>query len=356
MYIYLGITVYYCDNIANVPDYLKEMKPSIMGTVPRLLEKIYDKIFANGMKLKGIKKAIFFWALHVGHNYELYGAKGWFYELKLKLARKLVFSKWKQALGGNLNMIVSGGAAIQPRLSRVFWAAGFRVMEGYGLTETSPVIAVSTFDPKCIKFGTVGPILRGIQAKIADDGEILSKGPNLMKGYYKEPEMTKNAIDEEGWFHTGDIGHIDEDGMLRITGRKKEIFKTSFGKYIAPQLIENKFKESSFIDNLIVLGENQKFAAALVIPDFNHLKNWCEGKGIEYLSNKEMLEMPRIKKRFLKEVKKYNESFGATEQIQKFELLDTEWNIESGELTATLKLRRTYINKKYAEVISKLFS
>jgi long-chain acyl-CoA synthetase len=177
-----------------------------------------------------------------------------------------------------------------------------------------------------------------------------------MKGYYKEPEMTKNAIDEEGWFHTGDIGHIDEDGMLRITGRKKEIFKTSFGKYIAPQLIENKFKESSFIDNLIVLGENQKFAAALVIPDFNHLKNWCEGKGIEYLSNKEMLEMPRIKKRFLKEVKKYNESFGATEQIQKFELLDTEWNIESGELTATLKLRRTYINKKYAEVISKLFS
>jgi len=356
MYIYLGITVYYCDNIANVPDYLKETKPFIICTVPRLLEKIYDKFLANGRKLKGIKKAIFFWALHIGHHYELYGAKGRFYELKLKIARKLVFSKLKQALGGNLDMIVSGGAAIQPRLSRIFWAAGFRVMEGYGLTETSPVIAVSTFDPKCIKFGTVGPILRGIQVKIADDGEILSKGPNLMKEYYKEPEMTKEAIDEEGWFHTGDMGHIDEDGLLRITGRKKEIFKTSFGKYIAPQLIENKFRESPFIDNLIVLGENQKFAAALITPDFNHLKNWCEGKEIEYASNKEMLDLPRIKKRFLKEVKKYNESFGITEQIQKFELMDSEWTIESGELTATLKLRRTYINKKYAALICKLFS
>jgi long-chain acyl-CoA synthetase len=355
LYLYVGYSIYYSDNIANVAEHIKEVKPVIMGTVPRLLEKIYDKIINTGSKLKGIKKGIFYWALHVGQQYELYGANGWYYETKLKLARKLVFSKWKESLGDNLDVIASGGAALQPRLARIFWAAGFRVLEGYGLTETSPVIAINTLDPGCAKFGTVGPVLRGVQVKIADDGEILVKGPNLMKEYYNEPAMTKEAIDEDGWFHTGDMGLLDKEGLLKITGRKKELFKTSFGKYIAPQMIENKLKESPFIDNIIVLGENQKFAAALIVPDFAHLKMWCEAKGIKYLTTKEMIQLPRIINRFHKEIKKYNLELGDTEKIMRFELMDTEWTIESGELTATLKLRRSFIVKLYAEKISKLF-
>ncbi len=356
LYMYCGYSIYYADNIVNVPENLKEVKPEIMGTVPRLLEKIYDKIIATGSKLSGIKRGVFFWALSVGFSYKLNKENGWYYGLKLKIARKLVFSKWKQALGGNLDIIASGGAALQPRLARIFWAAGFRVLEGYGLTETSPVLAINTLEPNCNKFGTVGPVLRGVQVKIADDGEILAKGPNLMKEYYKEPQLTKEAIDEEGWFHTGDMGCLDKDNLLKITGRKKEIFKTSFGKYIAPQMIENKLKESSFIDNIIVVGENQKFAAALIVPDFNHLKCWCEIKGIPYTTNNEVLALPRIKARFLKEIKKYNEELGDTEKVMSFELMDTDWTIETGELTATLKLRRSFINKKYAEVICKLFS
>jgi long-chain acyl-CoA synthetase len=356
LYLYLGYSVYYSDNIANVTEHIKEVKPVIMGTVPRLLEKIYDKILSNGRKLKGIKRAIFYWALFIGNLYKLNNANGWYYGLRLKVARKLVFSKWKHALGGNLDIIASGGAALQPRLAKIFWAAGFRVLEGYGLTETSPVIAINTLDPGCVKFGTVGPVLRGVEIKIAKDGEILTKGSCIMKEYYKEPEMTKEAIDDEGWFHTGDVGCLDKDNLLKITGRKKEIFKTSFGKYIAPQILENKLKESPFIDNIIVLGENQKFAGALILPDFAHLKLWCEGKGITYTTNKEMISLLRIIHRFQKEVKKYNAEFGDTEKIIKFELVNSEWSIESGELTATLKLRRTFINKKYAELICKLFN
>ena len=356
LYIYLGYSVYYCDNIVNVGEYVKEVKPQIMCVVPRLLEKIYDKIVNTGSKLKGIKRMFFFWALRLGHHYEMYGARGRWYELKLKVARKLVFSKWKQGMGNNLDIIVSGGAALQPRLARIFWAVGFRVLEGYGLTETSPVISVSTLDPKCVKFGTVGPVLKGVEVKISDEGEILSKGPNVMKEYYREPEMTKEAIDAEGWFHTGDVGEIDEDGLLKITGRIKEIFKTSFGKYVAPQLIENQFKESSFIDNIMVVGENQKFPAAIIAPDFNHLKNWCAVKGIVYTTNDEMIEFPRIKKRFAKEVAKYNEHFGDTEKIKSYGLITSEWSIESGELTATMKLRRKFINKKYVKEIEMLFN
>jgi long-chain acyl-CoA synthetase len=356
LYLYKGYSVFYCDNIANVADYLKEVQPTIICVVPRLLEKIYDKIVNTGSKLKGIKRIIFFWALHLGHHYELYGARGKWYEFKLRIARKLVFSKWKQGLGKKLDLIVSGGAALQPRLGRIFWAAGFRVLEGYGLTETSPVIAVNNLNPRSVKFGTVGPVLSGVEVKIAEDGEILSRGPCVMKEYYNEPELTSEAIDAEGWFHTGDIGEIDQDGLLKITGRKKEIFKTSFGKYIAPQLIENKFKESPFIDNIMVVGENQKFAGALIAPDFNHLKNWCAYKGIVYTTNDEMLSLPRIKRRFAKEVAKYNEYFGDTEKIKSYDLIKTDWSIESGELTATLKLRRTYLIKKYATEIENLFN
>lgn len=355
MYQYLGISVYYAENVASIAENMRDVKPDILSTVPRLLEKIYDKIMMNGRKLGGIKKIIFFWAVNLGLKYELYRANGWYYELKLKLANKLVFSKWRAALGDNMKVIVSGGAALQPRLSRVFWAAGIPVLEGYGLTETSPVIAVSDFSEQGISFGTVGRMLKGVEVMIAGDGEILAKGRNIMMGYYKEPELTKSAIDPEGWFHTGDIGKIEPEGHLRLTGRKKEIFKTSLGKYISPEQLENKFKESPFIDTLMVLGENQKFAAALIVPDFNHLKSWCAIKEVPYTTDAEMVNLPRIRKRFQVEIDKYNKFFGATEQVKRFELLDKEWTVDTGELTASLKLRRGYISEKYSERIQKIF-
>ena len=309
---------------------------------------------ARGRTLKGVKKALFFWANSVGLNYE-YGKekRNPLYALKLKIARKLVFSKWKAALGENLDIVVSGGAALQPRLNRIFWAVGARIIEGYGLTETSPVIAVSDFGPNGIKFGTVGPVLKGVQVKIAEDGEILVKGPNVMMGYFKDDKLTREVIDEEGWFHTGDIGKIEPEGQLRITDRKKVIFKTSFGKYIAPQVLENKFKESPFIDQVLVLGDNQKFAAALIVPDFNHLKNWCSAKAIPYTTNTEMITLPRIRKRFQKEISHYNQNFGDFERIAKFELLDHESGLETGQLSATLKLRRFHLLTGYDQYIRK---
>jgi long-chain acyl-CoA synthetase len=323
--------------------------------VPRLLEKIYDKLSATGHKLTGVKRWIFFWALHLALRYELRGANGWFYELKRKIYDKLVYSKWREALGGKHLLLVSGGAALQPRLARMFTCAGINVLEGYGLTETSPVIAVSDLTEHGVKFGTVGPVLQCVQVKIAEDGEILCKGPNVMKGYYKEPEMTKNSIDPDGWFHTGDLGRIEPEGQLKITGRKKELFKTSFGKYISPQPIEDKFKESLFIDQLIVLGEHQKFAGALIVPDFTFLKSYCSVKDIPYTTNAEMVRNPRIRKRFKVELDKYNATLGDTEKIKTWDLLNAEWTSESGELTPTLKLRRKFISKKYEKEISKLF-
>ena len=355
MYQYLGISVYYAESPVTVGDNLREIQPDIFTTVPRLLEKVYEKIINSGRKLKGIKKMIFFWAVNVGMHYELNNARGPYYTLKLKIARKLVFSKWQEALGGKLKVIVSGGAALQPRLAHIFWAAGIPVLEGYGLTETSPVIAVNTFEENGVKFGTVGPVLKNTHVKIAEDHEILCKGPGVMLGYYKEPELTAEAIDSEGWFHTGDLGRIESEGHLKITGRKKELFKTSFGKYVSPEMIENNLKESEFIDALMVVGENQKYAAAIVVPDFAHLRSWCQIKGIPYTSNKEMIELERIKKRFHKEIHKYNKHLGATEQIKSFELLPTEWTVDSGELTATLKLRRSLISERYKTEIEKLF-
>lgn len=356
MYQYLGISVYYAENPATVGENMREIKPDILSTVPRLLEKVYERIINSGRKLTGAKKMIFFWAVNVGMHYELNGAKGPYYALKLKIAQKLVFSKWQEALGGKLKVIVSGGAALQPRLAHVFWAAGIPVLEGYGLTETSPVIAVNNFEKGGVKFGTVGPVLKNTTVKIAEDHEILCKGPGLMQGYYKEPGLTAAAIDSEGWFHTGDLGRMEPEGHLKITGRKKEIFKTSFGKYVSPEMVENNLKESEFIDALMVVGENQKYAAAIVVPDFNHLRSWCQIKGIPYTSNTEMVAMERIQKRFHKEIHKYNKHLGATEQIKAFELLNTEWTVDSGELTATLKLRRSLINERYKSAIDKLFN
>jgi len=356
LYQYLGISVYYAESMATIGDNMREIRPDILTTVPRLLEKIYDRIMNTGRKLKGIRRFIFFWAVNLGLKYEMYEANGWFYSVQLRLANKLVFSKWRDAVGGNMKVIVSGGAALQPRLARVFWAAGIPVLEGYGLTETSPVIAVNDFSENGNSIGTVGRVLKGITLQIAGDGEILCKGPNVMPGYFKEPELTSEAIDKEASFHTGDIGRLESTGHLRITGRKKEIFKTSLGKYISPEMIENKFKESSFIDTLMVIGENQKFAAALVVPDFPHLRGWCAIKDIPYTTDAEVIALPRVRKRFQQELDKFNKFFGATEQVKRFELIDHEWTVDSGELTASLKLRRRYINEKYDLVIRKIFN
>ncbi|MCB0804293.1 MAG: long-chain fatty acid--CoA ligase [Bacteroidales bacterium] len=355
IYQYLGVSIYYAENMGTIADNLKEIKPHIFTTVPRLLEKVYDKIIAKGRKLKGIKKSIFFWAVNLGLRYDIEG-KGWIYQKQLALANKLVFSKWREALGGNIRVIVSGGAALQPRLSRVYSAAGIQVLEGYGLTETSPVIAVNTFNKGERKFGTVGKPIEQVQVKIAGDQEILVKGPNVMQGYYKEPDLTKEAIDAEGWFHTGDLGQIDEKGLLRITGRKKALFKTAMGKYISPEHIENKLVESPFIDAALVIGENQKFAAALIVPDFVHLRSYCGIKNITYASDAEVVKNPEIKKRFHKEVMEVNKHLGSYEQIRKFELMEEEWSIQTRELTANLKLRRNYIYEKYKEVINRIFN
>lgn len=356
LYQYLGISIYYAESLATITDNIQEIHPDMMCCVPRLLEKIYDRITTAGRKLKGAKRAIFFWAVELALHYDVQGNNSAWYNLRHTVADKLIYSKWRDALGGNFKIIVSGGAAIQPRLVRTFRAAGLPVYEGYGLTETSPVIAVTSTEPNGIKIGTVGPPLRGVEIKIAPDGEILAKGPNIMLGYYKNPELTADVIDKDGWFHTGDIGTFEPEGQLRITGRKKEIFKTSLGKYIAPELLENKIKESPFIDNLIIVGENQKFAAALVVPDFSHLRSWCRIKGIEYTSDAEMLTQPRIKKRLMKVIDGFNSEFGSTEKIKKVEFLSNDWTISGGELTPTLKLKRNFINKKYEPLIEKLFN
>ncbi|MCO5263789.1 MAG: long-chain fatty acid--CoA ligase [Lentimicrobium sp.] len=356
LYQYLGISVYYAESLATITDNIKEIHPDMMCCVPRLLEKIYDKIQATGRKLKGVKRMIFFWAVDLALHYDVQGKNNAWYMLKHRIADKLIYSKWREALGGNFKIIVSGGASIQPRLVKTFRAVGLPIYEGYGLTETSPVIAVTSTDSNGIKIGTVGPPLRGVEVMIAEDGEILARGPNIMMGYYKDPELTAQVIDQDGWFHTGDIGMFEPEGQLRITGRKKEIFKTSLGKYIAPELLENKIKESPFIDNIMVVGENQKFAAALVVPDFNHLRSWCRIKEIEYTTDEEMVSLPRIRQRLLKVIDKYNKEFGSTEQIKKIDIMSTEWSTASGELTPTLKLRRAFITNKYQTRIEKLFS
>lgn len=353
MYQYNGFSIYYVDNIATIAENIKEVKPNIMSTVPRLLESIFDKIMLKGRKLNFPIRPIFFWAVNLGLEFEIQN-RGWWYNLQLFFARKLVFKKWKEALGGDLDIIVSGGAALQERLARVFWAAGFRVLEGYGLTETSPVIAVNNFEANGIKFGTVGPPISNSTVKIAEDGEILCKGPGVMLGYYKEPKLTEEAF-IDGWFKTGDIGRFELQGQLKITDRKKEIFKTSAGKYIAPQVIENKFKESPFIEQIIVVGENQKYPAALIVPNFFHLKSYCNVKNIPYSTDKEMSENTLIIKRIGKEVDKFNKFFGEAERIVRYELLSEAWTIAGGEFTPTLKLRRSFIQNKYNEKIELLF-
>lgn len=350
-----GTSIYYCDNLEQIGDYIRETQPEIFSAVPRVLEKTYDKIVAKGRTLTGIKKMLFFWALNLGEQYEPWGKHSAWYMFQLKIARKLIFSKWHAALGGKLITIVSGGASLQERIARVFWAAGFKVIEGYGLTETSPVIAVGNFLPGGVRIGTVGPLLPGVEVKIADDGEILTKGPNVMLGYYKRPDLTAEIIDEQGWLHTGDIGHFEGE-FLRITDRKKEMFKTSGGKYIAPQQVENHLKESSFIENALVVGDGKNFAAAIIMPNFAHVESWCNIKGIPYPGPKEAIKNEIIIERIQREVSGINQALNQVEQVKKFKLIADTWAIETGELSPTMKLKRKFLNRKYALLIEQIYA
>ncbi len=356
LYMYTGISIYYAESMEKIVDNLKEIQPDVFSTVPRLLEKVYDRIVEKGKELKGIKRVLFFWALNLGLKYEMDGANGLYYEIQLWLANKIIFNKWREALGGNVKAIVSGGAALQPRLAKVFWAAKIVVLEGYGLTETSPVIAVNNTNLlDSVRIGTVGPIIEDVSVKIAEDGEILCKGPNVMKGYYKRPDLTAEVIDADGYFHTGDIGVLENGRFLKITDRKKELFKTSGGKYIAPQQLENKFKESQFIEQMMVIGENKKFAAALIVPSFAHLKSWCELKNIPFTTHAEVINNTEVIARIKREIEEYNHNFGQTEQIKKFTLLPTEWTPASGELTQKLSLKRKVIAEMYKASIEKMY-
>jgi len=352
--LYLGVSIYYAENMATIAENIREIKPHILTTVPRLLEKVYDKILAKGRNLKPVPRWLFFKAVELGDKFE-YDKKDPVFHIKRKFYDKLIYVKWREALGGNMRAVVSGGAAIQPRLAKVFNTAGIPLLEGYGMTETSPVIALNTFIPGERKVGTVGVPLKNLKVKISEQGEILVKGDSVMTGYYKNSDLTNKTV-IDGWMHTGDRGKIDENGLLRITGRVKEIFKTSMGKYISPQLIENKFKESPFIDQMMVIGENQKFAAALIVPDFEYLESWCHEKGFPFDSNETIINQTDIISRFKKEVSAYNKHFGNTEKIKKFELLDHEWTIETGEITSNLKLKRAYIQEKYAGIIDSIFN
>ena len=351
---YLGIPIYYAESIGTIASDLQDVKPTIFTTVPRLLEKFYDRFVATGRKLPKRQKKLFFWADDVASRYELEGRSGK-YNRSLQTARMLVLNKFKDAMGGKIDVIVSGGAAIQPRLCRIFWAAGMPVLEGYGLTETSPVIAVSSFFKDGMKFGTVGQPLPGVEVKIAEDGEILTRGACLTKGYLNAEEQTKEAIDEEGWFHTGDMGAFEPEGQLRITGRKKEMFKTAFGKYIVPTHVESIFAEDSLIDNIMVVGENKKFAAALIVPNFADLRSWCAKKEIPYTTNEEMIKHPMVLKKYKKVADQKNATLGETERVMKFALMDYEWGVSTGELTPTLKLKRRFITEKHAALIESLF-
>ena len=355
MYQYCGTSVYFAESLETISDNLKEIKPDVMSAVPRLLEKVYDKIYAKGADLTGLKKKLFFWAVELGLEYEPYGKNGALYEFKLKIARKLIFSKWQEALGGNLKAIASGSAALQPRLARVYNAAGIPVMEGYGLTETSPVVSVNDMRQNGFRIGTVGKLLADTEVKIAEDGEILVKGPQVLKGYYKDEEKT-NEVLKNGYFHTGDIGEIDADGFLKITDRKKEMFKTSGGKYVAPQILENQFKQSRFIEQIMVIGEGEKMPAAIIQPNFEFITDWAKIHAIsigntpeEQIKNKELID------RIQKEIDQHNTKFGKWEQVKRFELTPNVWSIEAGHLTPTMKMKRKIIKAKYLELYNKIY-
>jgi len=352
---YKGMGVYYVGNLAQIVTAIKEVKPHMFNSVPRLLEKVYDGFVAKGKELTGIKKSLYFWALRLTRHFEYNKKYGPFLKLKIKIADKLIYSKWREALGGNIVYVVSGGAALQPRIARVLGMAGMYNLEGYGLTETSPVIAVNNPATGEMKIGTVGPVLEGFKVKIAGDGEILCNGPGVMMGYYKSPELTAEVIDENGWFHTGDIGVWEDEKYLKITDRKKEIFKLSGGKYIAPQMIENKLKTSNLVEQVMVIGENEKFASALISPNFPLLHDWCAENKIHYENNKELIQIPEVIDEIRKEVNAINKTLGSHEQISRIRLVCEEWTPAGGELSPTLKLRRNAVAVKYQHLISEIY-
>jgi long-chain acyl-CoA synthetase len=356
IYQFYGVSIYFGESIEKISDNVKEVHPEVMTGVPRLIEKVYEKIIAKGSELTGIKRKLFFWAIEVGLKYEPYGANGAWYEFQLKIARKLIFSKWKEGLGGKLGLIVNGSAALQPRLARIFAAAEIPVMEGYGLTETSPVISVNDQRNQGFKIGTAGRIIDNVEVKIAEDGEILCKGPNVMMGYYKDETLTNEVI-VNGYFHTGDIGEVDRDGFLKITDRKKEMFKTSGGKYIAPQLLENAMKQSRFIENIMVIGADEKMPAAFIQPGFEFVKEWAKLHAISIgTTNEEIIANPQVIERIQQEVETLNEKFGNWEKIKRFELTPDVWSIDGGHLTPTLKLKRKIVMEKYKDLYQKIYN
>ena len=354
LYLYKGTSIYFAESMDTIPENLKEVKPNMFTTVPRLLEKVYEKIMQKGKELHGIKRKLFFWAHSLATKFEINKNQGLFYNLQLSLANKIIFNKWREALGNELVCIISGGAACQVRLIRIFTAAQIPVMEGYGLTETSPVISVNRYEEEGRMFGTVGPLIKNVQVKIAEDGEILCKGPNVMMGYYKRPDITADSM-EDGWYKTGDIGMMVDNKFLKITDRKKEMFKTSGGKYVAPVVVENKLKESPYIENIMVTGAEEKFVGALIIPSFSNLKTWAKQKNIEYVSNEEIIKNPLVQDLFKNEVEHYNSQFNHVEQIKKFELLPHEWSIETGEMTPKLSLKRKVIMEKYKDAVRRIY-
>ena len=354
IYMYNSVSVYFAESIETIADNLREVKPEVMTAVPRLLEKVYDKIYAKGEELSGIKQKLFYWAVNIGLKYEPYGQNGAWYEFKLKIANKLILSKWKDALGGNLLQICSGSAPLQPRLQRVFTAAGMTLVEGYGLTETSPVISVGDMRSNNFKIGTVGKIIDGVEVKIADDGEILCKGPNVMMGYYKEEKMTDGVMTDD-YFHTGDIGEIDGDGFLKNTDRKKEMFKTSGGKYIAPQVLENQMKQSIFIEQIMVVGSGRRMPTAIIQPNVEFVLKWLNEEGISCNSLNDAVKEPRLIEAFQNEIDIHNQHFGSWEQIKKFKLTPNEWTIEDGHLTPTMKLKRKVIAEKNSDLIESMY-
>jgi len=354
LYQYCGVEIHFAESIEKMSDNLKEVQPHVMTAVPRLYEKVFDKIYGRGADLKGIKQKLFYWAIDIGLQYEPYGANGWWYEKKLGLARKLIFSKIKDGLGGKLDLMVSGSAALQPRLTRFFAAAEMPIMEGYGLTETSPVASVNDQRNGGFRVGTVGRILDGVDVKIAEDGEILIKGPNIMLGYYKDPEKTAEVMTGD-YFHSGDIGEVSEDGFLKITDRKKEMFKTSGGKYVAPALIENQLKQSRFIEQVMVIGENEKMPAAIIQPNFEFVSEWAERHNITLKDNVALASNEQVIKRIEEEVTFCNSNFGKWETIKKFELTSDEWSIDSGHLTPTMKMKRKIIKEIYKDLFEKIY-
>ncbi len=355
LYLFRGTSIYYAESLDTIADNLKEVKPNLFTTVPRLLEKVYDRIMQKGNELTGTKKKLFFWAHSLAEKFEINKNQGSLYNFKLGIANKIIFSKWREGLGGNIKCIVTGGAACQPRLIRIFTAARIPIMEGYGLTETSPVIAVNRFEVSGRAFGTVGPLLTGVEVKIAEDGEILCKGPNVMMGYYKRPDLTAQDV-VDGWFHTGDIGMLTSTNFLKITDRKKELFKTSGGKYVAPLAIENKLKESPFIEQVMLVGADRKFVSALIVPSFPNLRNWCRNNNIPDSNNEDLLRNPKVLEMFKELVESFNKFFNHVEQVKKFELLAYEWSVDTGELTPKMSLKRKVVTEKYRDAIDRIYS